>query len=934
MARSRQRRGSPLRLARATVMRNARSIINLDKEITMKKSYLRTVLLSMFSVQLFVSTAVPQQLKLAFEEVAQSADLIFAGTVSNQSARMSESKTMIFTHVAFSDIAVISANQRSIQKDSQLIRLIYAGGHLADASIRLSDMPTFIDGHRYLIFMYDDGKIYANPVIGGYQGQFEIIRDTILNQSFVLTAGRKPILEANTSGIILSDRRVSSVQGGNLVFEEQPDGIREKPSAEQPTPADSFSKYDSRPTARVGLAVRLKLSEFIDYIRNVALRSPLKKKMLKRGEHEQGSLFKNNGGKMEVEELKLSNPPVRILSKERDTDDELYTLPKVPTGETSTSSVSLGNHSNETILGGTLGACGYHSVFLTMEQVATSSWTYSINDNCMGTWNLFMDVYRYTADDGSFGNNSQNEFCGFVSDANLYSAYGFHWGSALAITITVMELPQQECGRISQSDLAWNSAYSWTSDAESAIGNSNVILLRSVNMHELGHTWGEQQGSPYPETYDYDQPTVMHAYYSYLVEDGWGIHRADAYLIRRQYQDQTSIKTTKDVGVESYYASNGLINSTTNASSYYPGQTITLSNVTVENISYSAVSDLRIRFYLSTNRTITTSDYQMGPYWSWTSFSGESDNVGNYTTTIPTNIPAGTYYVGAIVTINGFGNDDYTYNNSTSFYDSVTIKASPTITASAGGGGTISPSGVVSVIYGANQSFTITPNTGYHVADVLVDGSSAGAVTSYTFNSVTANHTISASFAINTYTITASAGSNGTISPSGSVSVNYGADTTFTITPNTNYQVDSLLIDATKVDTTRSYTFHNVTANHSISVWFGTVTSVKELTASIPRTYSLSQNYPNPFNPSTRLRFALPQRSTVSLLIYDILGREVNRPFYGYTLDAGTFEVQWDGKDETGASLPSGLYFLRIIATDDDAIIPSYTSTKKLLLLK
>ena len=398
----------------------------------------------------------------------------------------------------------------------------------------------------------------------------------------------------------------------------------------------------------------------------------------------------------------------------------------------------------------------------------------------------------------------------------------------------------------------------------------------------------------------------------------------------------------------------------------------------------------------------------MGPYWSWTSFSGESDNVGNYTTTIPTNIPAGTYYVGAIVTINGFGNDDYTYNNSTSFYDSVTIKASPTITASAGGGGTISPSGVVSVIYGANQSFTITPNTGYHVADVLVDGSSAGAVTSYTFNSVTANHTISASFAINTYTITASAGSNGTISPSGnvsvnyganqsftitpstgyhvasvlvdgssagavtsyafnsvtanhtisasfaintytitasagsngtispsgSVSVNYGADTTFTITPNTNYQVDSLLIDATKVDTTRSYTFHNVTANHSISVWFGTVTSVKELTASIPRTYSLSQNYPNPFNPSTRLRFALPQRSTVSLLIYDILGREVNRPFYGYTLDAGTFEVQWDGKDETGASLPSGLYFLRIIATDDDAIIPSYTSTKKLLLLK
>jgi len=70
-----------------------------------------------------------------------------------------------------------------------------------------------------------------------------------------------------------------------------------------------------------------------------------------------------------------------------------------------------------------------------------------------------------------------------------------------------------------------------------------------------------------------------------------------------------------------------------------------------------------------------------------------------------------------------------------------------TITASAGTGGTISPSGSVSVNYGTNKTFAITPNTSYHVADVLVDGTSAGAVTTYTFSNVTANHTISASFA-------------------------------------------------------------------------------------------------------------------------------------------------------------------------------------------
>jgi hypothetical protein len=68
------------------------------------------------------------------------------------------------------------------------------------------------------------------------------------------------------------------------------------------------------------------------------------------------------------------------------------------------------------------------------------------------------------------------------------------------------------------------------------------------------------------------------------------------------------------------------------------------------------------------------------------------------------------------------------------------------IVASAGAGGSIDPAGTVSVNYGSDQAFTITPDTGYHVADVLVDGSSVGAVTSYSFTGVTADHTIQASF--------------------------------------------------------------------------------------------------------------------------------------------------------------------------------------------
>jgi sugar lactone lactonase YvrE len=79
----------------------------------------------------------------------------------------------------------------------------------------------------------------------------------------------------------------------------------------------------------------------------------------------------------------------------------------------------------------------------------------------------------------------------------------------------------------------------------------------------------------------------------------------------------------------------------------------------------------------------------------------------------------------------------------------VVVKPNHTITASAGANGNISPSGNTAVCQGNNQTFTITANANYHIADVLVDGASIGTVASYTFSNVTTAHTISASFAMN-----------------------------------------------------------------------------------------------------------------------------------------------------------------------------------------
>ena len=165
------------------------------------------------------------------------------------------------------------------------------------------------------------------------------------------------------------------------------------------------------------------------------------------------------------------------------------------------------------------------------------------------------------------------------------------------------------------------------------------------------------------------------------------------------------------------------------------------------------------------------------------------------------------------------------------------------MTASAGTGGSISPGGAFMSAQGSSQAFTITPNTGYKVASVTVDGSSVGSVTSFTFSNVAAAHTISATFSAipSTYTITASAGANGSISPSPSGTVTSGGSQTFTITPNAGYTVSSVTVDGVALSSpVTSYTFSNVTANHSISATFAAVPVTYTITSSAGANGSIS----------------------------------------------------------------------------------------------
>ena len=111
----------------------------------------------------------------------------------------------------------------------------------------------------------------------------------------------------------------------------------------------------------------------------------------------------------------------------------------------------------------------------------------------------------------------------------------------------------------------------------------------------------------------------------------------------------------------------------------------------------------------------------------------------------------------------------------------------------------------------------------------------------------------------------------------------------------------------------------------------GTITGVNE-SEPIPTSFSLSQNYPNPFNPTTTLRLGLPAASHVSLRVYDYLGREI-ATLVNDERPAGYVQVSWNGTNNGGVHVASGVYFYRLEAQPAGGGQP-FVEMKKMILLK
>ena len=97
--------------------------------------------------------------------------------------------------------------------------------------------------------------------------------------------------------------------------------------------------------------------------------------------------------------------------------------------------------------------------------------------------------------------------------------------------------------------------------------------------------------------------------------------------------------------------------------------------------------------------------------------------------------------------------------------------------------------------------------------------------------------------------------------------------------------------------------------------------------ALLPDEFELSQNFPNPFNPNTQIQFTIGQNELVSLNIFDVQGRLVNSLISNIYYTAGYHSMSWDGKNNLGTQVPSGMYLYKLVSENQ-------TLTRKMVLMK
>jgi subtilase family serine protease len=313
--------------------------------------------------------------------------------------------------------------------------------------------------------------------------------------------------------------------------------------------------------------------------------------------------------------------------------------------------------------------------------------------------------------------------------------------------------------------------------------------------------------------------------------------------------------------------------------------------------------------YLSPNTTISTGDYFIDSWFhSSTVPAGGSYTSATLNTDVTGIVPIGSYYLGVITDGNG-AIDESNENNNTGYESSPQVMIKPNLTYDP-----------------ANCSYTFSdPNLEIHVRTVNNSSYNSGASRVGYYLSV--NNTIGT----NDYRLASDHVSD--LAPGAhqdnSCSINVRTATTVPALPVGTYTYHVGFI----VDYQNSVDEYNENDNSGCSpstITFLHTDVQKDPNQSLPDDFVLRQNVPNPFNPITRIEFDLPATANVTLSVYNMNGIEMNKFVLGM-LSAGTHMVEWNGRDESGIRVASGMYLYRIEAKTKGKI---FVDVKKMIFMK
>jgi hypothetical protein len=113
--------------------------------------------------------------------------------------------------------------------------------------------------------------------------------------------------------------------------------------------------------------------------------------------------------------------------------------------------------------------------------------------------------------------------------------------------------------------------------------------------------------------------------------------------------------------------------------------------------------------------------------------------------------------------------------------------------------------------------------------------------------------------------------------------------------------------------------------------WLNTDLTSIEQENTVPLQFALDQNYPNPFNPGTYINYTIEKQSNVQLKVYNNLGQEIRSLVNNLTQATNQYSVYWDGKDNSGKLVTSGVYFYKLISKNNSQV---FEQSRKMLLIK